>query len=73
MARDQKSDPPAELAKEFGITKAEVIKNVILKETVDSEFTTVRDVAQTALFLETFGSNALTDQSITVSYGRHMQ
>ena len=43
-----------EQAKELGITEAEVIKNVMLKETVDGEFTTVDDVAQTALFLAAF-------------------
>ncbi|MES2039590.1 MAG: 3-hydroxybutyrate dehydrogenase [Pseudomonadota bacterium] len=62
-----------EQAKELGITEAEVIKNVMLKETVDGEFTTVQDVAQTALFLAAFGTNALTGQSITVSHGWHMQ
>jgi 3-hydroxybutyrate dehydrogenase len=40
-----------EQAKELGISEQEVIKNVMLKETVDGEFTTVNDVAQTALFL----------------------
>ena len=34
--------------------KQEVIKNVMLKETVDGEFTTVEDVAQTALFFASF-------------------
>ncbi len=34
-----------EQAKELGISEAEVIKNVMLKETVDGEFTTVQDVA----------------------------
>ncbi|BBB63030.1 3-hydroxybutyrate dehydrogenase [Undibacterium sp. Ji83W] len=62
-----------EQAKELGITEEEVIKNVMLKETVDGEFTTVQDVAQTALFLAAFGTNALTGQSITVSHGWHMQ
>lgn len=62
-----------EQAKELGITEAEVIKNVMLKETVDGEFTTVDDVAETALFLASFGSNALTGQSIVVSHGWFMQ
>ena len=34
-----------EQAKELGISEAEVIKNVMLKETVDGEFTTLDDVA----------------------------
>lgn len=62
-----------EQAKSLGITEAEVVKNVMLKETVDGEFTTVQDVAETAIFLAAFSSNALTGQSITVSHGWHMQ
>jgi len=62
-----------EQARELGITEDEVIKNVMLKETVDGEFTTVDDVAQTALFLASFPSNALTGQSIVVSHGWFMQ
>jgi 3-hydroxybutyrate dehydrogenase len=34
-----------EQAKELGISQAEVVKNVMLKDTVDGEFTTVEDVA----------------------------
>jgi 3-hydroxybutyrate dehydrogenase len=62
-----------EQAEELGISEAEVIKNIMLKETVDGEFTTVDDVAQTALFLAAFPSNALTGQSIVVSHGWFMQ
>ena len=35
-----------EQAKALGISEEEVIKNVMLKETVDGEFTTVEDVAE---------------------------
>jgi 3-hydroxybutyrate dehydrogenase len=62
-----------EQAKELGISEQEVIKNVMLKETVDGEFTTLEDVAETALFLAGFGSNALTGQSLVVSHGWYMQ
>jgi 3-hydroxybutyrate dehydrogenase len=62
-----------EQAKSLGISEADVIKNVMLKETVDGEFTTVQDVARTAIFLAAFPTNALTGQSITVSHGWHMQ
>src|SRR5262249_10496822 len=62
-----------EQAKEFGITEAEVVKNILLKETVDGEFTTLEDVATTALFLASFPTNALTGQSIVVSHGWFMQ
>jgi 3-hydroxybutyrate dehydrogenase len=62
-----------EQAKELGISEEDVVKKVMLKETVDGEFTTVDDVAQTALFLATFPTNALTGQSIVVSHGWFMQ
>ena len=62
-----------EQAKELGISEAEVIKNVMLKETVDGEFTTVQDVAETAIFFAGFPSNALTGQSLVVSHGWFMQ
>jgi 3-hydroxybutyrate dehydrogenase len=62
-----------EQAKELGISEQDVIKNVMLKETVDGEFTTVEDVAQTALFFAAFNSNALTGQSLVVSHGWFMQ
>jgi 3-hydroxybutyrate dehydrogenase len=62
-----------EQAKELGISEQEVIRNVMLKDTVDGEFTTIGDVAETALFLASFGSNALTGQSIVVSHGWFMQ
>ncbi len=62
-----------EQAKELGISEEEVIRNVMLKDTVDGVFTTLDDIAQTALFLATFPSAALTGQSIVVSHGWHMQ
>src|SRR3974390_3427707 len=62
-----------EQAKALGISEEDVIKNVMLKETVDGEFTTLEDVAEATLFLASFGSNALTGQSIVVSHGWFMQ
>ena len=62
-----------EQAKTLGISEAEVIKNVMLKATVDGEFTTLQDVAETALFFAAFPSNALTGQSLVVSHGWFMQ
>ena len=61
-----------EQAKELGISEADVIKTVKLKETVEGEFTTLEDVAQTALFLAAIPTNALTGQSIVVSHGWYM-
>ena len=62
-----------EQARELGISEAEVIKKVMLKETVDGEFTTVQDVAEVAVFLAAFPSNALTGQAVVVSHGWFMQ
>ncbi|BAO91686.1 3-hydroxybutyrate dehydrogenase [Caballeronia cordobensis] len=62
-----------EQAQALGISEADVVKNVMLKETVDGEFTTVADVANTVAFLAGFESNALTGQSIVVSHGWFMQ
>ena len=62
-----------EQAKELGISEADVIKNVMLKDTVDGEFTTVQDVANVALFFAAFETNALTGQSLVVSHGWFMQ
>ena len=62
-----------EQAAALHITEQEVIKNVMLKETVDGEFTTVDDVANTVAFLAGFETNALTGQSIIVSHGWHQQ
>jgi len=62
-----------EQAKALGISEQAVIRDVMLKETVDGEFTTVQDVAEAALFFASFESNALTGQSLVVSHGWFMQ
>ena len=62
-----------EQAKELGISEADVIKKVMLRETVDGEFTTTADVAECAVLFGSFASNALTGQSIVVSHGWFMQ
>jgi 3-hydroxybutyrate dehydrogenase len=62
-----------EQAQTLGISEADVIKKVMLKETVDGEFTTTEDVAEVALLFASFPSNALTGQSIVVSHGWFMQ
>ena len=62
-----------EQAKALGIGEDEVVRSVMLKETVDGEFTTLDDVARCAVFLAGFPSNALTGQSIVVSHGWSMQ
>jgi 3-hydroxybutyrate dehydrogenase len=62
-----------EQAKALGISEQDVVKKVMLKETVDGEFTTVEDVAEVAVLFAGFDSNALTGQSLVVSHGWYMQ
>ena len=62
-----------EQAQALGISEEDVVKKVMLKETVDGEFTSVQDVADVALLFAGFGSNALTGQSLVVSHGWFMQ
>jgi 3-hydroxybutyrate dehydrogenase len=62
-----------EQAKKLGISEEAVVKDIMLKDTADGEFTTVEDVARAALFFAAFESNALTGQSLTVSHGWNMQ
>ncbi|WP_102961098.1 3-hydroxybutyrate dehydrogenase [Mangrovicella endophytica] len=59
-------------AADLGISEEEVVSRVMLGGTVDGEFTTMDDVASVAVFLASFGSAALTGQSLTVSHGWHM-
>jgi 3-hydroxybutyrate dehydrogenase len=62
-----------EQAASLGISEDEVVRKVMLKETVDGEFTTIEDVAHVALLFAAFPSNALTGQSLVVSHGWFMQ
>ena len=62
-----------EQAKTLGISPQQVVKDVMLRETVDGGFTSLADVANTVAFLAGFESNALTGQSIVVSHGWFMQ
>jgi 3-hydroxybutyrate dehydrogenase len=62
-----------EQAKALGISEEDVIKHVMLKDTVDGEFTTTEDVAEAVLFLAGFETNALTGQSLVVSHGWFME
>jgi len=62
-----------EQSRALGIPEEAVIRDVMLRETVDGEFTTLKDVADAALFFASFESNALTGQSLIVSHGWFMQ
>jgi 3-hydroxybutyrate dehydrogenase len=62
-----------EQSKALGISEEQVVEGVMLKDTVDGEFTTVEDVAEAAVFFASFNTNALTGQSLIVSHGWSMQ
>jgi 3-hydroxybutyrate dehydrogenase len=62
-----------EQARTLGISEQDVIKKVMLGQTVDGEFTTVEDIAEVALLFASFPTNALTGQSLVVSHGWFMQ
>jgi len=55
------------------LSEEDVVKKVMLKDTVDGEFTTLEDVAEVALLFAAFPTNALTGQSLVVSHGWYMQ
>jgi 3-hydroxybutyrate dehydrogenase len=62
-----------EQSRTLGMSEEDVIGKVMLKDTVDGEFTTLDDVAEVALLFASFPSNALTGQSLVVSHGWFMQ
>ena len=62
-----------EQARAFGISEEDVIRKIMLKDTVDGEFTTLDDIAEVALFFAAFPTNALTGQSLVASHGWFMQ
>lgn len=62
-----------EQAKTLGISEEDVVKKIMLGETVNGEFTTLDDVANTALFLANMETNVLTGQSMILTNGWHMQ
>jgi 3-hydroxybutyrate dehydrogenase len=61
-----------EQAKDLGISEDEVVSDIMLGGTVDTEFTTVEDVAEVAYVFAAFPTNALTGQSLVVSHGWYM-
>ncbi|KQV43791.1 MULTISPECIES: 3-hydroxybutyrate dehydrogenase [unclassified Rhizobium] len=62
-----------EQSKALGISEEEVVKKMMLSGTVDTQFTTLEDVAEVALLFAGFETNALTGQSLVVSHGWYMQ
>jgi 3-hydroxybutyrate dehydrogenase len=63
----------SEQARALGISEEDVIKKVMLKDTVDGAFNTTDDVAAVVLFLAGMKTNASTGQSLVVSRGWFMQ
>ena len=57
-----------EQAASLGISEEEVVKNIILRDTVDGKFTTVEDVADALVFLAN-DRGALTGQSLRLTHG----
>jgi 3-hydroxybutyrate dehydrogenase len=62
-----------EQAAELGISEVDVVSKVMLKETVDGQFTLTDDVADAVLFFAAHPNNALTGQSLVVSHGWFME
>ncbi|MGR4066737.1 3-hydroxybutyrate dehydrogenase [Billgrantia sp. C5P2] len=62
-----------EQAEALGISEEAVVRDVMLKDTVDGEFTTLDDIAEVALQLAAFPTAALTGQSVVASHGWYMQ
>ena len=62
-----------EQAKELGISEEDVVKKIMLGQTVDGEFTTAEDIAEVALFFAAFQTNALSGQSLVASHGWYME
>lgn len=62
-----------EQARELGISEQDVIEKVMLKDTVDGEFTGVADIVEAVLFFAGAETNAMTGQSLVVSHGWFMQ
>ncbi len=60
-------------AKALNISETEVVEKIMLKDTVDAEFTTLDEICECAIFLASFEGLALTGQSFVVSHGWHMQ
>jgi len=61
-----------EQAAALGMSEEDVIRKVMLKDTVDGQFTTTDDVANAVLFFAASPNNAMTGESLVVSHGWYM-
>ncbi|WP_133771453.1 3-hydroxybutyrate dehydrogenase [Enterovirga rhinocerotis] len=62
-----------EQASELGMSEQDVVRTVMLKDTIDGQFTTVDEVADMVLFYASASSVAHSGQSAVVSHGWFMQ
>jgi 3-hydroxybutyrate dehydrogenase len=62
-----------EQAKVLNMSEKDVVEKVMLRDTLDKEFTTTDEIADTAVFLAGQKTLALTGQSILVSHGLVME
>jgi 3-hydroxybutyrate dehydrogenase len=62
-----------EQAGRLGLSEQEVVTKVLLKDTVDGQFTTLTEVAEAAVFLAAQESLVLTGQSLLLSHGWMME
>ncbi len=62
-----------DLARQYGLSEDEVARSVMLKDTVDGEFTTIEDIAEIAVLFASWPNVALTGQSLIASHGWCME
>jgi 3-hydroxybutyrate dehydrogenase len=62
-----------EQAKLLNISEQDVVEKVMLKDTVDKQFTSTNEIADTAVFLSEQTTLALTGQSILLTHGWFME
>jgi len=62
-----------EQARVLGLSEEDIISKVMLKDTVDAQFTTVEEIASAAVFFASAESLAFTGQSINVTHGWFME
>ena len=62
-----------EQAATLGISEEAVVRDVMLRDTVDGEFTTTAEIAEAVMYLAGTPTSALTGQSLVVSHGWFME
>jgi 3-hydroxybutyrate dehydrogenase len=60
-------------ASDLGMSEEDVVAKVMLKDTVDKQFTTTEEIAAAAVFFASVESLAFTGQSINVTHGWFME